>query len=70
MHDLSNPLAIAQGNVKLVLRKLNKDPNSLAISEIMERLTKASDAFDRATEMIADRRSDIAKDENMENKAS
>lgn len=59
MHDLSNPMAIAQGNIKLTLRKLKKDEGAMTISEIIERLEKTSEAFERMNEMMSLRRSII-----------
>ena len=59
MHDLSNPMAIAQGNIKLTLRKLKKDEGAMTISEIIERLEKTSEAFERINEMMSLRRSII-----------
>ena len=59
LHDLSNSLSIAQGNVKLVLRKLSKDPSSLSTEDIVLRLEKAGDAFDRISVQITDRRNQI-----------
>ncbi|NRA65092.1 MAG: hypothetical protein HRU19_11460 [Pseudobacteriovorax sp.] len=55
IHDICNPLAIAQGNVKLIIRKLKK--NSISdLSEVLERLDKAAEAFDRVDDLIEDRR--------------
>ncbi|SMF54776.1 hypothetical protein [Pseudobacteriovorax antillogorgiicola] len=70
MHDLSNPIAIAQGNIKLTLRKLKKDPNSLTIEQIVERLGKASEAFDRVSEMMSSRRQILLDQEEPESQAS
>ena len=70
MHDLANPIAIAQGNIKLTLRKLKKDQNSLTVEQIIERLTKASEAFDRVTDMMSERRSNLISQEGKDKEAS
>ena len=59
MHDLANPLAVAHGNVKIIIRKLRKDENAMTVKEIMERLDKTIEALDRTTEMMAGRRAII-----------
>ena len=56
MHDLANPISIAQGNVKLVIRKLQKDKESFDPDQIISRLQKASDAFETVMEMLGERR--------------
>ena len=67
LHNLANPMAIAQGNIKLVLRKLLKNSESLSTEEIIDRLSKASDAFDRITDMMAERRTDVIQAEEKVN---
>ena len=75
IHDLANPIAIAQGNIKLTIRKLTKDPSSLSSEQVIERLEKACDAFDRIGDMLAERRqflverSENEEEENDEAKA-
>ena len=69
IHDLANPIAIAQGNIKLTVRKLKKNASSLTTDEIIERLEKSCEAFDRMGELIEERRSALTSDQEGNEKA-
>ena len=56
LHDLSNPLAIAYGNMRLIVTKLEKDKTSMDIEAILVKLKKAGEAFDKATALLEARR--------------
>ena len=56
LHDISNPLSVGYGNLRLVVMKMKKDINSLEKDKILERLEKSLDAFDKATQLLSDRR--------------
>lgn len=56
LHDLSNPIAICFGNIKIISSKLKKDPSSVTAEYLMTRLEKTVGAFDRINDMLADRR--------------
>lgn len=62
LHDLSNPLAIGYGNVKILSSKLQKNPDALDKGDIIARLEKALTAFDRVNKLISDRRHDLLKE--------
>ena len=56
LHDLANPLAIAYGNLRLLYGKMEKDINAVPIEAIRERLTKIINNFDRANDLLDQRR--------------
>ena len=71
LHDLSNPLAIGYGNCKIILSKLAKDIEALSKDDIVKRLEKAVTAFERANNLIAERREFlIASEKNTDEKVS
>ncbi len=59
IHDLANPLAIAQGNIKLTLRKLSKDPASLSSEQMVTRLQKINDSLERMAVILSERRQEV-----------
>lgn len=61
IHDLANPLAIAQGNIKLVLRNISKNPGTLPSEQVMTRLQKINDSIERISAMLSDRRQSIVE---------
>ena len=69
IHDLANPLAIAQGNIKITLRKLNKDPDSLSSEQIFTRLQKVNESLERMANMLSERRQAIIDSEEQSNDA-
>ena len=56
LHDLSNPLAIAYGNLKILATKLDADQNSIPMEMIVSKLTKAVNSFERANALLDKRR--------------
>lgn len=56
LHDLSNPLAIAYGNLKILATKLESDQNSIPMEMIVSKLTKAVNSFERANALLDKRR--------------
>lgn len=56
LHDLSNPLAIAYGNMRILSVKMEKDLNSLSPELILEKLHKALAAFERTNKLLELRR--------------
>lgn len=56
LHDLSNPLSIAYGNIKLITGKLEKDIHSMDVPGILDRLQKAVRNFERANALLDERR--------------
>lgn len=65
LHDISNPLSIAHGNLKIALRKMDPlkeiDPQCL---EIIERLNKAIEACDRMVKQVGERRQILLEGQN------
>jgi hypothetical protein len=57
LHDVANPLSIAHGNLKIVLRKMNgmneQDP---ILKDVMERLHKAMEACEKMAKQVGERR--------------
>lgn len=66
LHDISSPLSVGYGNLRLVIMKLRKDPDSLDKSDILTRLEKSLKAFDQANSLLSDRRSVIKSNTNEE----
>lgn len=56
LHDLSNPLAIAYGNIRILAKKLKQDPQSFSMEDILSRLEASLVAFDQANDKIRTRR--------------
>ena len=56
LHDLSNPLAIAYGNLKILASKLEADQNSIPMDMIIKKLSKAVTSFERANDLLDKRR--------------
>lgn len=69
LHDLSNPLAICLGNLKIMLEKLKTDPGSVQLDQLLDKLTKATDGVDQARKMLSARRKELVRrDEEAEKK--
>lgn len=60
LHDLSNPIAVSLGNIKILHRKIKQDPATFPHDAIIERLEKALQAFNTMQELIANRRRALA----------
>ena len=56
LHDLSNPVPIGYGNLRIIVSKLQKTPDALSTEQLLERLSIAVDAFERVNDLLADRR--------------
>ncbi len=65
LHDISNPLSIVHGNLKIALRKMDPlkeaDPQCL---EVIERLGKAIEACDRIVKQVGERRQFLLDGQN------
>lgn len=59
LHDLSNPLAIAYGNLKILTMKLDADLASLPVDDILQRLHKAVGSFEKANQLLDARRTHL-----------
>ncbi len=59
LHDLSNPLAIAQGNLRIVIDKLKKDAVLDEADPRLQRLEKALAACQQINVLLVDRRNII-----------
>lgn len=57
LHDLSNPLAIAYGGMKLISVKMeNQQTTPISLEEIQKKLEKAILYFEKANQLIDERR--------------
>lgn len=56
LHDLSNPLAIAYGNMRIISAKLESDINSMDIETILTKINKSLNAFEKANQLLEQRR--------------
>ena len=67
LHDVINPLSIAQGNLKMALRKMDSlkelDPKA---HEVWEKLTKAADACEKMVKLVNDRRQTLMDKKDQE----
>jgi K+-sensing histidine kinase KdpD len=63
LHDLSSPLAIAHGNLKILIRRLKSD-EPLDTEEHNQRLDHALQACDRLARMISERRKRLIDSES------
>lgn len=59
LHDLSNPLAIAYGNLKIISAKIEADPNSMDMDAVLLKVNKALKAFEKANALLDKRRNHI-----------
>ena len=60
LHDLSNPIAISLGNIKILHKRIKQDPAAFPHDAILERLEKALQAFNTMQELIAKRKTALA----------
>ncbi|MFK7827139.1 MAG: hypothetical protein AB8G05_23550 [Oligoflexales bacterium] len=59
LHDLSNPLAIAYGNLKIISAKIEADPNAMDLDAVLVKVNKALKAFEKANALLDKRRNHI-----------
>lgn len=59
IHDLSNPLAIAFGNLRLVSKGLEENPQLPPSPEMLVRMEKVMESFEKIIELLAERRRDL-----------
>ena len=62
LHDIANPLAIGFGNLEVALTKLTGDPNTPR-EFIIDRLSRAVKALERANQMVEQRRAELQREE-------
>ena len=63
LHDLSNIIAIVQGNMHLLMRKIQKDPAAIKIDEIMPKLESSMTAVNRMVGFLNARREKVRNDQ-------
>ncbi len=66
LHDLANPLSVAQGNAKIALRKLEQlqmKGEPFSPQEFRERLVKIMGACDKLTAAVNERRAQLQAEE-------
>lgn len=56
LHDLSSPLTITHGNLKILIKKVELDQEFNNREDYLKRLKHAMDACERIVEMLAERR--------------
>lgn len=65
LHELSNPLSIGTGYVKIIFKKLKKgDSSNLAHEDIVMRLEKCLESLERANNLINKRREYLSTQED------
>ncbi len=56
IHDLSNPISIALGNLRLIARRWDEDPEVHPTTEMLARMEKVMENFEKIIELVAERR--------------
>jgi DNA-binding MarR family transcriptional regulator len=56
LHDLSNIIAITQGNLQLLMRKIKKNPDEVKIEDISSKLEVTSNSVTRMIDLLNLRR--------------
>ncbi len=59
LHDLSNVVAIAQGNLHLLMRKIQKNPGEFKIEDAMPKLEASVNAITRMVDHLNARRDKV-----------
>jgi hypothetical protein len=59
LHDLSNIVAIAQGNLHLLMRKIQKNPAEVKIEDLMPKLESSVNAITRLVDQLNARREKV-----------
>ena len=63
LHDISNRLAVAHGNVHILLRKMKKNNNNVSIELVEEKLNVVFGALDTAKTMLTEKRATLIEEE-------
>ena len=63
LHEMSNPLAIGFGNIKILLSKLQKTQNDISAEYTIDKVSKALDALERVNRLIEERRRELKEEE-------
>ncbi len=67
LHDISNPLAVVHGNLRITLRKMEQAQEANPqLSEFIEKLNKAMDACERINKAISVRRDEILRSQDQD----
>ena len=56
LHDISSPLAVGQGNLRIIISKLKADPPAIAGQPLLEKLEKVMTSFEKIMNLVNDRR--------------
>ena len=56
LHDLSNIIAITQGNLQLLMRKIKKNPDEVKIEDVSTKLEATSNSVTRMIDLLNSRR--------------
>ncbi len=57
IHDMLSPLMVIQGRIKMILKKMDKDPNAMDMEKLNVDLNKVLTASDKLNDIIQTRRS-------------
>ncbi len=69
LHDLANPLAVAQGGTRIALRRLEQlqmQSEVLTVAEFKERLQKILGACDKIAQLLNERRTLMSSQDTAE----
>lgn len=56
IHDLSNPISIALGNLRLITKRWEENPNESPSPEMLGQMEKVMENFEKIVELVAERR--------------
>lgn len=56
LHDISSPLAVGQGNLRIIISKLKADPPAIDGKVLLDKLEKVASAVDKIVGIVNDRR--------------
>ena len=56
LHDISSPLAVGQGNLRIIISKLQTDPPAIGGEALLEKLRKVQTAVDKIVTLVTERR--------------
>ena len=57
LHDLCNLLAISQGNLHLLMRKIQKNPGDMKPEDLVAKLEVSLNSVNKITDLVNQRRS-------------
>ena len=63
LHDICNLVAIAQGNLHLLIRRIEKNPSDVKVADLLPKLEASINAIGRMVEQLSARRLKLRAEE-------